>query len=114
MLHAILPEKPKRSSEKNKYIDAGIDNLIKTLIKYGVNAGSIEAKIFGGAKMFDTKTEGEAIGERNIITAREVLEKKGIEIAGEDTGSDHGRTIEFNVKSKIARVRSFQKGTITV
>jgi chemotaxis protein CheD len=116
MLHGILPEKPgaKKEANENKYLDAGIENLVKVMLKEGVNITDMHAKIFGGAKMFDVKSESEAIGERNIKKAKECLSSKGITIAGEDTGSNYGRTIEFSVLTKQAVVKSFSAGTKTI
>ena len=116
MLHGILPEKPqgKRDFNDNKYLDAGIENLVKAMIKEGVAMKDMEAKIFGGAKMFDVKGDSEPIGERNIRKAKECLNSKGIAIAGEDTGSNYGRTIEFSVMTKKAVVKSFSAGTKTI
>ena len=116
MLHGILPEKPgtRKDSNENKYLDAGIENLVKSMIKEGVNIKDMDAKIFGGAKMFDVKNDSEAIGERNIKKAKECLASKGIAIIGEDTGSNYGRTIEFSVSTKQAVVKSFSAGTKTI
>jgi chemotaxis protein CheD len=116
MLHGILPEKPhgKKEDNDNKYLDAGIENMVKAMIKEGVNIKDMEAKIFGGAKMFDIRNEAEAIGERNIKKAKECLASKGIRIAGEDIGGNYGRTIEFSVAEKQAVVKSFSAGTKTI
>ncbi len=109
MLHAMLPEK-KKGVNSNKFVDSGVENLIRELINLDVSINNIEAKIFGGATMFDTRLNAESIGERNIKKARETLFKKGIKIVGEDTGGDYGRTIEFDVFNKKAVVKSFAKG----
>ena len=116
MLHGILPEKPlgKKDANENKYLDAGIENLVKAMIKEGVNIKDMRAKVFGGAKMFDTKNDSEAIGERNIKKAKECLASKGVAVVGEDTGSNYGRTIEFSVMTKQAVVKSFSAGTKTI
>jgi chemotaxis protein CheD len=115
MLHGILPEKRvSRGAAENKYLNTGIENMVKALIKDGVSITNMEAKIFGGAKMFDVKAESEAIGERNIRMAKETLKKMGIGIVSEDTGSNFGRSIEFRVADKSATVKSFQRGTIII
>ncbi|HRU39814.1 MAG TPA: chemotaxis protein CheD [Candidatus Goldiibacteriota bacterium] len=111
ILHAMLPEKPAKKAEAAKYVDSGIDALVKEMIGLGTGIGALEAKIFGGARMFDTKQEGETIGERNIRKAREVLQKMGIRITGDDTGSTYGRNIEYSVDENRAVVRSFMSGT---
>jgi len=116
MLHGILPERPHNRKEgiENKYLDAGIENMVKAMIKEGVNLKDMQAKIFGGAKMFDVKNETETIGERNIKKAKECLASKGIVLIGEDTGGNYGRTIEFSVMTKKAVVKSFSAGTKTI
>jgi len=114
MLHAMLPEKPRSKKslfDENKYIDSGIDNLIKEIIGKGANISNVESKIFGGSKMFEVGSETIPIGERNIKKAKEVLASKSIPIAAEDTGSNYGRTIEFHVSDKKAVVKSFKEGT---
>jgi chemotaxis protein CheD len=116
MLHGILPERPhgRKEGNENKYLDAGIENMVKAMIKEGVNIADMKAKIIGGAKMFDVKSDAEAIGDRNIKKAKECLARKGIIITGEDTGSNYGRTIEFSVGAKTAVVKSFSAGIKTI
>jgi chemotaxis protein CheD len=113
MLHGILPEKPegRRQYNENKYLNTGIDNMVKALLKEGVSLKDMEAKIFGGAKMFDVSNGAETIGERNIRMAKESLSAKGIPVIAEDTGSNYGRSIEFYVTDKRAVVKSFAAGT---
>jgi chemotaxis protein CheD len=113
MLHGILPEKPggRRQYSENKYLNTGIDNLVKSLLKEGISLKNMEAKIFGGAKMFDISNGQETIGERNIRTAKETLSAKGIPVIAEDTGSNYGRSIEFYVTDKKAVIKSFAAGT---
>ncbi|MCX8093586.1 MAG: chemotaxis protein CheD [Candidatus Goldbacteria bacterium] len=110
MLHGILPEKPAKKVDENRYMNSGIENLIKTLLEQGVSIKNIDAKIFGGAKMFDIKTSGDTIGERNIKITREILAKKQIKIVGEDVGLNYGRNVEFFVETKQAVVKSFASG----
>jgi chemotaxis protein CheD len=111
MLHGMLPEKPGKKAESNRYLDSGIENLVKIMIESGSGIKTMEAKIFGGARMFDVKQEGDTIGDRNARKARELLDKKGIKITGQDTGSTYGRNIEYSVNDRKAVVRSFMSGT---
>jgi chemotaxis protein CheD len=107
MLHAMLPDKAAKDTVVEKYVDSGVDAVIKKLLENNVSIKDIKAKIFGGAKMIDIEIFGNTIGERNVVKAREVLAAKNIEITGEDTGSNYGRTIEYIVADKKAYVRSF-------
>jgi chemotaxis protein CheD len=114
MLHGMLPEKPGKKADSNRYLDSGIENLVKAMLDAGSGINTMEAKFFGGARMFDVKQEGDSIGDRNARKAREVLEKKGIKITGQDTGNTYGRNIEYSVNDRRAIVRSFMSGTKTV
>lgn len=107
MLHAMLPEKTGKSHDKNRYADTGIENLVKAMIDQGINIKNMRAKIFGGARMFEIGNEADSIGARNIKKAKEILERKGIPLLGEDTGSNYGRTIEYFITEKKAKVKSF-------
>ena len=114
MLHGMLPEKPGKSAASNRYLDSGIENLVKAMLDAGSGINTMEAKLFGGARMFDVKQEGDTIGDRNAKKAREILGKKGIKITGQDTGSTYGRNIEYSISDRRATVRSFMSGTKTV
>ena len=115
MLHAILPEKPDRKPKSARYVDSGVEEIFVKLAEMGASIRNIEAKLYGGATMFETQqAESGGIGQRNIKTAREILERKGITVAGEDTGGSHGRTIEFFVSERKANVKSFKHGTKVV
>lgn len=114
MIHAVLPEKPAKSEEKGKYVDSGIEEGLRLLIEKGSSITSVEAKVFGGANMFDMKNDAITIGERNFGKAKAELEAKGIKLAGHDTGGDYGRTIEFSVSDRKANVKSFSHGSKVV
>jgi chemotaxis protein CheD len=110
----MLPEKPGKKADSNRYLDSGIENLIKAMLEAGSGISSMDAKIFGGARMFDVKQEGDTIGDRNAKKAKAILEKKGIKITGQDTGNTYGRNIEYSINDRRAIVRSFMCGTKTV
>ncbi len=114
MLHALLPEKVSKNEHRAKYANTGVEDAIKEIISMGSNIKDIRAKIFGGAKMFEIGSNMESIGERNVKAAKEVLERKGILVTGEDTGKNYGRTIEFKVMTRSAVVKSFGKETIII
>jgi len=114
MLHALLPEKISKNEHRAKYADTGVEDALKEMIGMGSNVKDIRAKVFGGAKMFEIGGTAEPIGDRNIRAAREVLERKGIPVTGEDTGKNYGRTIEFEVRTRSATVKSFGKETLII
>jgi len=50
------------------------------------------------------------IGERNIISARNTLERLGIPIVAEDTGKNYGRTVTFDTSTGDLLVRTILRG----
>ncbi len=110
MIHAVLPEKPVKSAENGKYVDSGLEEGLKLMIEKGASINDIEAKLYGGANMFDMKNDAITIGERNAAKAKAELVSKGIKLAASDTGGDYGRTIEFGVSDRRANVKSFSHG----
>jgi chemotaxis protein CheD len=121
MVHAMLPGR-KYTGEKQscilvapqnnesesvgKYVDEGIDLLLKEMISMGAQKERVKAKIVGGAKMFkifnDEKREG--IGERNIRCARQKLLELNIPIEGEELGGSIGREVEMNLENGVVSV----------
>lgn len=105
LLHIMLPSSKeiRKNTNRAKFADTGIADLIAALEKQGVQRGSLVAKIAGGANMFQfaTKsTEVGGVGERNIQAVKETLAFYKIPIVAEDIGEDYGRTVLFDPDSK--------------
>lgn len=117
--HIMLPDStqfPKNETNRMKYADTAIVDMLDEMRRFGVDARRITAKIAGGAKMFQTQpgTPMGSIGNRNIESVKAVLKKLQIPIAGEDTGKDYGRTIYFDLATGKMRVCSLSKCEITL
>jgi chemotaxis protein CheD len=101
--HMLLPCRPKQSplSSKNKYVDAGIFQMVDELVRAGANRERLVAKITGGANMFETsyQTLINSIGARNAKSARETLAKLGIPLLAEEVGGNRGRSVEFDLST---------------
>ncbi len=96
--HIMLPEYPGGSSNgKYAYADTAIEKLLKEMQDRGASLENIVAKVAGGARMFycDENDKEKSIGEQNVAGVRKLLKKMRIKVAGEDTGGNHGRSVEF-------------------
>jgi len=74
----------------------------------GADVSRIQAKIVGGARMFNVSENsmmGE-IGNNNVSKVKEVLGELAIGIISEDTGGNYGRTIDFYLDSGMVKIRS--------
>jgi chemotaxis protein CheD len=115
LAHVLLPDETMSRDRSNpaKFPATAVPLVIEQMQKLGASPGRIRARIAGGASMFGNFTGGTGIniGERNVAAVRQVLGARRIEIVAEDTGSDHGRSVYFNVADGRVEVRSVRKGS---
>jgi chemotaxis protein CheD len=115
LAHVLLPDQAMSRDRTNpaKFPATAVPLLLEHMQKLGAIPGRVRAKIAGGASMFAnfSSASGTNIGERNIAAVRAALASRRIEIVGEDTGSDHGRSVYFYVADGRVEVRSVRKGS---
>lgn len=79
------------------------------LVREAVEAGEIEAQIFGGASLAGGESDR---AEGNVAMARRILSARGIKVVSEDVGGTKGRKIVFQGGTghvavvKVHRLRS--------
>ena len=100
LAHVMLPDSTAiRNSSQNiaKFADTGIEELVRQIEKLGANRNRLEAKIAGGATMFQFSASSGTmmIGERNVEASKKKLAELKIPILAEDTGANYGRTVTF-------------------
>jgi len=93
MNHYLLPLWNGNGLESPKYGNVAIPKLIENMENIGCLRRNMEAKIFGGANIHRSNSEGQLIGQKNVLIAKEVLREWGIPIRAEDTGGNNGRRI---------------------
>lgn len=100
LAHVMLPAAEEIEEETPaKFADAGTELLIDELERNGADRARIEAKIAGGSDMLDFSQGNGGIGDRNINTVRETLAEHDVSLVAEDTGGDHGRSLEFEAET---------------
>lgn len=114
MVHVMLPDSSntKNNSNRFKFADTGITDLIINMEKMGGIKGRFTAKIAGGAQMFSSSNASDImkIGQRNVAAVKEHLNNHGIKIIAEDTGDSFGRTIELFAENGRLTVKSIKYG----
>ncbi len=102
--HGLLPRCPVKAkcdgncTEGFKYIECSINAMIEKFRRFGIGISEIDAKVFGGADMFDVREIGgvaKTVGFQNITTALRVMQQEGIRVVARDVGGTHGRKILF-------------------
>ena len=99
LAHIMLPwsNQAKNNANEAKFADTGIRLLLDRMLADGACLRNITAKIAGGAQMFSFSGSSDMmrVGQRNVEATKEVLNSLHIPVISEDTGGNHGRTIEF-------------------
>jgi len=113
MLHAMLPDSTviKNNTCVEKFVDSGIDELVKRMIRAGANRGRLEAKLAGGAQMFSFQRNSDLVkvGDRNAEAARKKLKAMHIKLLAEDTGLNYGRTVIYYPETGIYVIKAVGK-----
>lgn len=105
MNHFLLPERSNGAGADDaamRYGAYSMEVLINDLMKRGARRDHLVAKLFGGAKMFDTLVD---VGAANAAFAKRFLDDEGIPVVSSSLGGRSARRIEFWPKTGRARQR---------
>ncbi len=95
----MLPDSTeiRNNSNRPKFADTGIEDLVTEIVKKGANRFRLVAKIAGGAQMFAINASNATmrVGERNVQASKKKLSELKIPILAEDTGKTYGRTVFY-------------------
>lgn len=99
-----------------KYADTAVEELIGQVEKMGGRKYALQAKIAGGAQMFQFTSGSDImrIGPRNVEAVKKQLERFRIDIISEDVGGNSGRTIEFYPSTSLLSIRTVNQGTTEI
>ncbi|MEC5422670.1 chemotaxis protein CheD [Virgibacillus sp. C22-A2] len=108
--HILLPSSSLAKQtiiNEYKYADTAIPILINKLIEIGARRHALQAKLAGGAQMFQFTSNSDImrIGPRNIEAVKEKLCECNIPVVSSDLGGNAGRTIEFNPSTSLLKIR---------
>ncbi|MDR3508338.1 MAG: chemotaxis protein CheD [Caulobacteraceae bacterium] len=94
MNHFLLAnsQDSKTGSDQVRYGAYAMELLINDLLKRGARRDRLEAKLFGGAKLFDTLQD---IGDSNASFAEQFMRDEGIPMTGSSLRGRSARRVEF-------------------
>ncbi len=114
LAHIMLPDSKQGlpSSNEGKFADTAIVALIREMEEAGAQRIRLQAKIAGGAQMFNFADHNDhnSIGQRNVEAVQAILGELRIPLLAEDTGGGRGRTIAFDPNSGRLVVRTVDSG----
>lgn len=96
LAHIMLPSSVGHDGPPGKFADTAIAEMISQLETAGGRPSRLNAKIVGGARMFESSAES-TIGDQNAVAVSRALNDYGIPILGSECGGSSGRRIEFTV-----------------
>lgn len=118
LAHIMLPSslEIKNNSNKAKFADTAIDEMLKEMLILGAQNKNLIAKLAGGAQMFNFSSQNNAlrIGDRNAEACKKKLQELKIRITAEDIGGNFGRTIELNSVDGSLMIKTIGHGVKTI
>jgi len=93
MNHFLLPEgRGGVADEDRRYGVNLMELLINDLLRLGARRERLQAKLFGGARMFDGLSD---VGAGNAAFAEKFLRDEGIPIVGQSLGGTEARRVQY-------------------
>mgnify|MGYP001793897778 CR=1 FL=1 len=102
MNHFLLPEGDDSQTGSQKFGAYAMECLINGLLREGAHRGSLQAKVFGGARMMQGFGD---IGSRNAAFVQHFLRAEGIPIVAHDVGGDKARRVKFWPTTGAAKLK---------
>lgn len=116
LAHVLLPEPALSRDQGNasKFATTAVPALVKEMARMGARPGRLTARLVGGAAMFQGLMVPGSLnmGARNIIAARDALERAGIPLLGQEVGADYGRSVRFQVATGRTTVTSVGRADV--
>lgn len=93
MNHFLLPEgRTDGADEGRRYGVNLMELLINDLLRLGAKRERLQAKLFGGARMFDGLSD---VGASNATFAEKFLRDEGIPVVGSSMGGTGARRVQY-------------------
>jgi chemotaxis protein CheD len=91
--HFLLPEGRSEGADAGRRYGVNLmELLINDLLRLGAKRERLQAKVFGGGRMFDGLSD---VGASNAAFAEKFLRDEGIPIVGSSTGGTEARRVQY-------------------
>lgn len=114
LAHILLPSRSLSRGGDNpgRFPQTAMPRLLEEMVALGADPRRLVARLVGGASMFANLVPAGSMqmGDRNVISSREVLNALAIPIVGEAVGGNEGRSVWFHVAEGKLQVRSVGHG----
>lgn len=111
--HFMLPMWNGEGLASPKYGNIAIEKLIDNMVhQLGCQKRNLQAKVFGGGEVIETKIAAFNIGQRNIQIAKEQLHEHNIPIIAMNVGGKQGRKIQYFTHTGKVKMKLVQKNAV--
>jgi chemotaxis protein CheD len=106
--HIMLPSANIPNPPPEKYADTALPLLLKKMQDSGADPKRMQAKIAGGAKMFNLPNGSTiaTIGMNNINKVEQLLKEMHITLLSKDVGGNYSRIVSFHLSSGEVKIKA--------
>lgn len=112
LAHVMVPSTDFDPEKPAKAVPEGVRRLLAAVETAGADLDRVEAKLAGGSRMLDFSGVGDGVGQRNVESARESLDDRGVPVVAEDVGGSHGRSVKLHPRAWTLAVTSAHEGEV--
>jgi two-component system, chemotaxis family, protein-glutamate methylesterase/glutaminase len=113
MNHFMLPGPTQDNVISGKHGSYAMELLIKMMLAEDPLVSNLQATVIGGGNVTGHLDIGQGIGAKNIVFARDILEKNKITIKHANIGGDFGRKVHFKSWTGEVEVKKIEKSSQT-
>ena len=119
LAHLLLPSPSLARDRSNpaRFAETVLPLLLARMAAAGAERERITARLVGGASMFGSSGAAQApiaMGERNVVAARQVLAAAQVPVVAEDVLRNYGRSVYFFLDDGRVEVRTVARGTVVI
>ncbi len=97
MCHYMLPGRSLEGELNARYGEDALQLLVAEIRQQGTAVTDYEAKLFGGASMFDVGPHGSSVARRNVEAAEALMLRHGVTVIARSLGGTGYRRLFFNI-----------------
>lgn len=115
MCHYMLPGTARPGNQPNaRYGEDALQMMMTEILRLPGDPGAYEAKLFGGASMFDVGPGGSSVAHRNVRTAESLMQRFSLHVAARSLGGTGYRQLVFNIACGDVWVRKGEERVTTL
>jgi chemotaxis protein CheD len=104
--HFMLPFGGGRTASSPRFGDVAMRELLDGLRAAGARLPFLQARVFGGASMFQDLKMTASLGQKNVELALDFLSRSGIDVVEIDTGGNRGRKLVYRTDEGTVCLKS--------